>query len=166
MPSKEFKYEILFDEDDQDLFDKWTRPEDAVQIRRFAERVMHRIASKPSKNHTVDHINMNPFDNRRRNLRWATRDMQNANRRHQRNNKSGHVGITQYIKNKGKDCYWEARIRAKKAYISAKCFPFTEDGYVQSINWYHEQMIAVHGQKWECRTCKELSNSFKIKCST
>lgn len=37
--------------------------------------------SKPTPEHTADHINRDPFDNRPQNLRWSTRQEQSRNRR-------------------------------------------------------------------------------------
>ncbi len=54
----------------------------------------------------VDHKNRNGLDNRRRNLRPATRSQNQANRGRQRNNKSGFKGVS-WDKQKGK---WRAVI--------------------------------------------------------
>lgn len=43
--------------------------------------------------HTVDHINRDSLDNRRRNLRLASHSLQMINRGKTRRNKSGHIGV-------------------------------------------------------------------------
>jgi hypothetical protein len=45
---------------------------------------------------TVDHKNRNGLDNRRRNLRPATRGQQNMNHSRRPNNKSGYIGVSWY----------------------------------------------------------------------
>ncbi len=67
---------------------------------------MHRIIANPPPHLQVDHINRNRLDNRRSNLRFATRSQNQANRApRQRNNNSGYKGVNL---SRGK---WEARIR-------------------------------------------------------
>jgi hypothetical protein len=55
----------------------------------------------------IDHINGNTFDNRRCNLRYATRSQNMQNMKPQRN-KSGHVGV--YETKEGK---WRVEIQGK-----------------------------------------------------
>lgn len=54
---------------------------------------MHRVIMEPPEGMTVDHINHNPLDNRRCNLRLATRSQNQMNHRVQRNNTSGFKGV-------------------------------------------------------------------------
>lgn len=56
-----------------------------------SSRLLHRYLLNPSKGLTVDHINRNPLDNRRCNLRICT---QFENNRNQKHNTSGKVGVT------------------------------------------------------------------------
>lgn len=73
-----------------------------------SSRLLYRYLLNPSKGLTVDHINRNPLDNRRCNLRICTQFENNQNQKH---NTSGKVGVSYnkninkyiaYIKVKGK----------------------------------------------------------------
>ena len=60
--------------------DKWRAVRwDGSQIRRAV--LMHRMITAAAPGQTVDHINGDPLDNRRANLRIATQAEQNMNRR-------------------------------------------------------------------------------------
>lgn len=67
-------------------------------------RLLHRYLLNPPSNMTVDHINRNPLDNRRCNLRICTQFENNQN---QKSNTSGKVGVS-YIKTENK---WLAFIK-------------------------------------------------------
>ena len=69
----------------------------------------------------VDHINRDRIDNRRSNLRYATRTQNQANKNKPKNNKSGYKGVS-WHKTK-----WEVRIKygAKKLYLGLYDHPFT-----------------------------------------
>ena len=66
---------------------------------------MHRLIMNAPPHLQVDHINQNRLDNRRENLRFATRSQNQANKGRQVNNTSGYKGVSFRA---GK---WEARIR-------------------------------------------------------
>ena len=71
-----------------------------------SSRLLHRYLLNPPRNLTVDHINRNPLDNRRCNLRICSQFENNQN---QKANTSGKVGVSWYKTNK----YWTAYIRVK-----------------------------------------------------
>lgn len=71
---------------------------------------MHRILLKCPKGYDVDHINGNGFDNRRCNLRIATRQINTINSRLSSQNTSGYRGIT-FDKKSEK---WRARFKMRK----------------------------------------------------
>ena len=105
------------DDCDADLLEqKWYCSKGGYAARRKDDHTsykMHRVilARKLGRplvsEEEVDHINHRPADNRRANLRVATRGQNNRNRLHQRNNRSGFMGV----------CYhrghhrWQALIR-------------------------------------------------------
>lgn len=55
---------------------------------------IHRIIMDPPADMVVDHININPLDNRRVNLRICTKAENNRNISMRRNNTSGIMGVT------------------------------------------------------------------------
>lgn len=55
--------------------------------------LMHRVILGAKKGQLIDHVNRNPLDNRRENLRFCTASQNTQNRRMQRNNKSGFKGV-------------------------------------------------------------------------
>lgn len=55
--------------------------------------LLHRLIMQPTDGYDIDHINRKPWDNRKSNLRIATRTENNANRPPSKNNKSGHTGV-------------------------------------------------------------------------
>jgi len=69
---------------------------------------LHRLILGDKVGFVVDHANGNKLDNRRSNLRHATRSQSQCNRRPPKSNKSGFAGIRFF---KGK---WEARITVNR----------------------------------------------------
>ena len=61
---------------------------DRKGLGRRACELMHRLIIKPDSGMTVDHCSMNGLDNRRSNLRVATKGQNMRNRAAQKNNKS------------------------------------------------------------------------------
>lgn len=57
------------------------------------EILMHRFVLNAPENREVDHINRNPLDNRKCNLRLCTRSENNHNKGINKNNKSGFKGV-------------------------------------------------------------------------
>lgn len=72
---------------------------------------MHRIIMNAPPDLQVDHINHNRLDNRRENLRFATRSENNASRHILKSNTSGFTGVS---RNGNR---WECRIRYQKQRI-------------------------------------------------
>ena len=69
---------------------------------------MHKLINKTPDNFDTDHINRNGLDNRRKNLRIATRRANKINANTYKNNTSGIKGV-----------YWHKRDKIWHVYISA-----------------------------------------------
>lgn len=69
-------------------------------------KLLHRYLLNPPRNMTIDHINRNPLDNRRCNLRVVTQFENNQNQSH---NTTGKVGVT-----------WHKKDKVYRAYIKVK----------------------------------------------
>ena len=89
-------------------------------------RAMHRLILNCSINQEVDHINGNRLDNRKINLRLATRRQNCMNRPKQKNNTSGYKGVFwQPQLNR-----WWARIKIDGEYLSLKTYKTKEEAAV------------------------------------
>ncbi len=75
---------------------------------RWGQIKLHRVIMLPPKGYDVDHINGDGLDNRRCNLRIATRSQNNMNARTRADNKSGHRGV-----------FWRSDRNRRIAYINA-----------------------------------------------
>lgn len=115
------KGKVIVDNDDYELLNKrkWS-----ISTRGYAHCgfnqvngkrkmiFMHRYLISPRKDQEVDHINHNPLDNRRSNLRIADRSLNMANSSIFKNNTSGHKGVT-WCKERNK---WQAQISVNKVH--------------------------------------------------
>lgn len=68
---------------------------------------MHRVVAEAEDGMEVDHINGDPLDNRRENLRVCTHAENLKNRKLNKNNKSGYKGVRWHVKDKK----WRAEIQ-------------------------------------------------------
>lgn len=75
---------------------------------------LHRVIMTPPENRVVDHINGNPLDNRRSNLRICTSAENSRNLKRQSNNTSGFPGVS-WDKSRNK---WAAKIRFNYKHIN------------------------------------------------
>jgi hypothetical protein len=89
-------------------------PTDSKNGKRRKSIRMHREITNAPKGKQVDHINGNPLDNRKENLRVCSQQENCMNRRHRTDNRSGYKGVS-YMK-KGKDMINE-RSKPWRAYI-------------------------------------------------
>lgn len=98
---------------------------------------MHRLVlGDDPDGRSIDHVNLNGLDNRRVNLRWATRAEQRRNQAVRRDSKSGLKGV--YL-SKGR--YWTARIRCDGKQYHLGYFPTAED----AARAYDAKARELHG---------------------
>lgn len=124
---------------------KWTRTKSNVlhngYDKKTGERVaftLHKFLMNTPKGFCVDHINGNPYDNRRSNLRICTTAQNTKNRGMSKHNTSGYKGVCFY-KNVNK---WVARItNNKKQY----CLGYFSDKIDAAIA-YNNAATTYHGE--------------------
>lgn len=80
---------------------------------------MHNVIMGTKEGYTVDHISRDTLDNRRGNLRWATRAQNNQNRRFKKS-RSGFRGV--YPAPKHNKRPWQVQIEAAGKRIHGGCF--------------------------------------------
>jgi hypothetical protein len=99
---------------------------------------MHNVIMKPKSGMFVDHIKHNTLDNRKSNLRLATRSQNNANRSPVNNASSKYLGVG-FEKDRGK---WTARIRVNNKGIRLGSFNNEKD----AAKAYDKKAIELHGE--------------------
>lgn len=95
----------IVDDEDYDYLMQWSWCYSGGYANRYFHKKMksksismHRAIMKTPEGMETDHINHNKLDNRRRNLRICDRFQNRHNRPRQRNNTSGHKGVSWYKK--------------------------------------------------------------------
>lgn len=100
------------------------------------------VIGKPKKGFEVDHINGDGLDNQRKNLRIVTHQQNISNRGKQKNNKSGHKGVSW----NGMTKKWHAQIGFKGKIISLGYFDDLELAaqiYRQAAKKYHGKFVKL-----------------------
>ena len=108
---------------------------------------MHRQIINPSKRKIVDHINRNPLDNRRANLRIVTKSQNNMNRSGRRGTSSKYKGVSW---SKTINC-WRAMISVNKKGIFLGRF----DSETEAAKAYDEAAKKYHGEYAYLNFCKD-----------
>ena len=101
---------------------------------------MHNVLCPPPPGFIVDHINGNALDNRRSNLRIATRGENQRNTKIHRDNKSGFKGVTRRELVNG--CVFEARIMCGGVRYELGKFETAE----AAAEAYREAALRIHGE--------------------
>lgn len=79
---------------------------------------LHRLIMNTPNDMDTDHINRNKLDNRRENLRIATRSENNMNKKMQTNNTSGYKGVGWNKQNQN----WRAKIKVGDKHLNLGSF--------------------------------------------
>mgnify|MGYP001248554429 CR=1 FL=1 len=107
------KASVIVDDEDFEYLNhwKWQLASGAATRSKYPTGcyIMHRVIMKCPADKEVDHINNNPLDNRKENLRICTHAENMANSSIQKNNTSGYKGV-----------YWNANRKKWQAQISVK----------------------------------------------
>lgn len=100
---------------------------------------MHTMVMNPSPGMEVDHRNRSEtLDNRKENLRLATRSQNQANRRLQKNNTSGYRGVA-FVKNMG---LWRAQTQKNREKTRATYFSSKHE----AAREYNRLALELHGE--------------------
>jgi hypothetical protein len=99
---------------------------------------MHRLIMNTPKGMVTDHINGNPLDNRKENLRICTAAENKQNRAAGKNNTSGFKGVSRHKRTNS----WHARIGHNKKPIHIGCFEDKEE----AARAYDRKAIELHGE--------------------
>lgn len=132
-----FVDDSMFDElnklGDWKLFDVYVIcPKRGMQI------IMHRYIMKAPKGVIVDHIDGNPLNNQRSNLRLCNKSQNGMNRGKQNDNTSGYKGVSWLVNNKK----WMAKIQVNTKQIYIGSFNLPEEAAIA----YNEMAIKHHGE--------------------
>jgi len=119
------KFTIVDDEDFEKLNQfKWCYSSQGYATRNISKHrehiahlKIHRVIMGAKKGEIVDHINRNPLDNRKQNLRICTYAENLRNSQKQHNNTSGYIGVHKKFKNREKCWYAQIGYNTKKIYI-------------------------------------------------
>lgn len=93
----------------------------------------------------TDHANCNPLDNRRCNLRVASHAQNNRNRKRQRNNRSGFIGVSR--KKKCLSRPWQAHITVEGKRVHLGYFAMPEqaaEAYNQAAKLHHGDFATLN----------------------
>lgn len=88
---------------------------------------------KPTKKYTVDHINRDPLDNRKSNLRIVNQTIQNINHKKQKNNKSGVIGVSLEKQENRWLSRWNENKKPQKEGFNYKDFKSFRESFIKAV---------------------------------
>jgi hypothetical protein len=112
----------------------------------------HNLIMNPPDGMMVDHINNNPLDNRKCNLRICTRSQNNKNRSLAKNNTSGYTGVTY---NKA-DKVWRVTIYNEGKRIQLGSYKNIEDAITvrqEAEKKYYGEFRNIKGERIYVQSC-------------
>lgn len=138
---------VLIDEEDRDRVMRHSWSVNKLGYVSSSKGSLHRFIMQCEKGDAkiVDHINHNPLDNRKKNLRLVTASQSNINRRAQKNGSSGHKGI-----------YWEKDRERWRAYATKDGKKYHIGVYKtleEAVRGYSEKIGDIHGE-WAVKSCE------------
>jgi hypothetical protein len=139
------QFKVLYDAEDEDKISKynWCILKDKqlfyVQSSRAETTVrFHRLIMNTPKGMDTDHINGNPLDNRKENLRICTAAENARNKGPLKNNKSGFKGVNWHKRDKR----WRSQISCYKKYTHIGYFKDKEE----AARAYDVKAKELHGE--------------------
>ncbi|NBH15614.1 hypothetical protein D3Z36_15990 [Lachnospiraceae bacterium] len=103
----------------------------------------HKLVTGTTADVIIDHINRNKLDNRKHNLRIATKEVNAINRGLQSNNTTGHAGV--HFNNKSGT--WNARVKVHGKVIWLGAYPTKEEAIAARLageeKYYKPQLESV-----------------------
>jgi hypothetical protein len=115
---------------------------------KYKKERMHRSVLRAPDGYDVDHINGDKLDNRKSNLRSATRSQNNYNKSVQRNTTSGFKGVS-WSKQRNK---WRSRIFVDKREMHLGFFEYKIDAAMA----YNEAALKYHASFANLNTLDEV----------
>jgi hypothetical protein len=128
---------LIVDDEDFEIVKgyKWHLHKNYIRFTKKPQLAIHRLIMGAKKGQSIDHINGDFFDNRRCNLRFATKQQNNWNKRINPKNKTGAIGVY-WSKDASK---YRARIGFNGKTINLGYFETVEDArdaYIEASNKY------------------------------
>lgn len=144
----------LLDEEDEKRFSRytWMKNSNGYVIRQIGKKVkfLHREILDCPEKYQVDHINGNPLDNRKINLRICSKIENSWNRKLNKNSKTGYKGVHFKKNNRGTKKYL-ARISYFGERIHLGYFYSAED----AANAYNKKAVELYGEFANLNIVKE-----------
>ena len=129
------KFLIDLDDLEEVLKHKWRFWNKSYYTGNFNPTTIHRFLMNPQKDEVVDHINGNPQDNRRKNLRITTQQKNLINKEILSNNKTGIAGVW-WDNNRKKWCA-EIKMDGIKCYLGR----YNEKADAAFVRWQAEEKL-------------------------
>lgn len=139
------KVKIMVDDNDFEKLNcfNWQLGKDGYPKKHGKVQLMSRFIMNAPNNLEVDHIDGNPLNNQRSNLRLATSRQNKCNRGPRKDNKSGYKGVSWHKQRKK----WTARIKYKDVYKYLGLFDKKKDAalaYNEAALKYHKDFAFIN----------------------